>query len=534
MTGAPSQIVLLPTEAAGLDELAQELLLLGHNVLLLPAEEDPRQLDQSTVDVVLFDPTHHDAEQRLQLQPAVASARWVALLPPEEPELLRQAMSTGARAYLELPIEPRQAAQLLDAEVHAAQRESGARAEPEEGQLGIVREQLQEMRERFLLQNRSLQESQDIFYLDLARMMTIVDNILDGIVFTDLDGKITLLNPVAEELLGIQAMVAIGKSCGELDASGDLLDAIRKEQEFARVQPDGASQRLVELHHPRLDLLYLALRTTAVTDYKGSYAGTLTVIKDVSAEVKSDQMRNQYLSVVSHELRTPLTGIKTFATLLSKGVLGSVPDKAKSAVDSIREQSLRLEHEIDKLICLGTIESGGFALDLVELELRNLLEGILGPFQRTALDQQLDIQLELPEAGLLVRADPENLRRALQALIENAIKFTPAGGHVRIGVLERDDDLEIHCVDDGPGIDPRYHRRIFESFFQVEDPLTRHHGGAGLGLSLAEGVATAHEGSIHLRSAIGEGADFWIRLPRVVPADLTSRASKDTQTVTTD
>ncbi|PIE25553.1 MAG: hypothetical protein CSA62_00905 [Planctomycetota bacterium] len=534
MSAAPA-IVLLPCDALGLDELSAALLRTGHSVLVLPPGEEPSELGDFAVSVVLFDPKRHGPEYRRASSPGIARARWVGIVDPGDTAQLNAAMATGARACIETPLDVEQARIRILEELAAAALEN--EADPGKDRLNAVRGQLQEMRERFLLQNRTLQESLDVFYLDIARMMTIVDNILDGIIFTDPEGKITLLNPIAEELLGIQAMVAIGKSCAELEGSGELLDAIRREQEFARVQADGASHRLVELHHQRLDLLYLALRTTAVTDYKGSYAGTLTVIKDVSAEVKSDQMRNQYLSVVSHELRTPLTGIKTFATLLAKGVLGGMPDKAQEAVDTIREQSLRLEHEIDKLICLGTIESGGFALDLVELGLRDLLEGILNPFEQIARDSDLAIQLELPREDLLVRADPENLRRALQAMIENAIKFTPSGGQVRIHVREREEDLEIHVVDDGPGIDPRYHRRIFETFFQVEDPLTRHHGGAGLGLSLAEGVALAHEGSMHLCSAVGEGADFWIRLPRVVPVQIGEpmmRGSVDEKTVATE
>jgi two-component system phosphate regulon sensor histidine kinase PhoR len=105
-------------------------------------------------------------------------------------------------------------------------------------------------------------------------------------------------------------------------------------------------------------------------------------------------------------------------------------------------------------------------------------------------------------------------------LIENAVKFAPDGGHVTvsIGTMEQG-GLRFAVRDDGIGIDPRYHRRIFEKFFQVEDPLTRHHGGAGLGLFVAKGVVEAHGSRIEVSSQLGQGADFSFALPTTRPAN---------------
>jgi signal transduction histidine kinase len=110
-------------------------------------------------------------------------------------------------------------------------------------------------------------------------------------------------------------------------------------------------------------------------------------------------------------------------------------------------------------------------------------------------------------------ADRADLRRACQALVENALKFVADGGHVAVRIERCDDGLRFRVVDDGIGVDPRYHRRIFEKFFQVEDPLTRHHGGAGLGLFVAKGIVEAHGSRIDISSQLGRGADFSFALP---------------------
>ena len=127
-----------------------------------------------------------------------------------------------------------------------------------------------------------------------------------------------------------------------------------------------------------------------------------------------------------------------------------------------------------------------------------------------------------------VHADRADLRRACQALIENAVKFTPDGGLVAVHV-NRDDKgrARFSVRDSGIGIDPRYHRRIFEKFFQVEDPLTRHHGGAGLGLFVAKGIIEAHGSRIEVSSKLGSGAEFAFVLPEHATAVSLAIASND-------
>jgi signal transduction histidine kinase len=249
----------------------------------------------------------------------------------------------------------------------------------------------------------------------------------------------------------------------------------------------------------------------------------------VTAEFKSDQLKNQYLSIVAHELRTPLTGIKTFSTMMFKGSLGPLNERQLRVVESIREQSGRLEHQIDKLINLGHLESDEYGQDRESVSISEFSQGLLTPFEQPARDRRIALSFACEvEGDRCLFADRADLRRACQGLIENAVKFTPDGGSVEVRIVRGADGLARLVVKDtGIGIDPRYQRRIFEKFFQVEDPLTRHHGGAGLGLFVAKGIIEAHGSRIEVSSTLGSGAEFSFALPEQVTATVLATASQD-------
>ena len=412
-----------------------------------------------------------------------------------------------------------------------ARREVRARRRNE---LEVWRVQSEELQRRCKQQAERFQQTQETFYLDLSRMMTIITNIMDGIVYVDGTGGVTMMNPVAEELLDVRSFMAIGKPVTELDGQDELVAALVADH--ARLSEAGSREvvQTVEVHDGEHDLRYIKCMTSAVLDYRGQPAGAMSVLRDVTAEHKTDQLKNQYLSIVAHELRTPLTGIKTFATMMAKGALGGLTEQQGRVCDTIKEQSIRLEHQIDKLVNLGNLESADYGQDREIFELEDFVAGMLLPFEQPARDRDIDLQLRCDVEGASLLGDRSDLRRACQALIENAVKFTRDGGRVTVSIEEGDDGPTFHVRDDGVGVDLRYQQRIFEKFFQVEDPLARHHGGAGLGLFVAQGIVEAHGSRIQVSSELGAGADFFFTLPLqrpepcAVEASGGARASEDT------
>jgi PAS domain S-box-containing protein len=510
---APRPVTIVAEAAASGAALAAAVAAAGRTPRVCPPSSVVEQLRSAPADLLVVDTELADPV----LGPIVAAAAaggTVALLgmPSGAPDgsVWRRAVALGCAAVLAA----QDAASIAPALDQAQSRwRTGARWREEAARL---QQQNVELRRRSALDAERHQETQETFFLDLSRMMTIVTNIMDGIVFVDRAGSVTLLNPAAEDLLGVRSFVAIGKQLRQLQGREELLSALVADHG----RGDGQSEvvRTVEVHHSEQDLLYIECRTDRVLDYRGQPAGTLSVLRDVTAEFKADQLKNQYLSIVAHELRTPLTGIKTFATMMAKGRLGALDDRQRKAVESIREQSQRLEHQIDKLINLGQIEAADYGQDREQFRVADLLSGLLAPFEQPARDRSIRLELCDETAGEMLFADRADLRRACQALVENAVKFARDGGSVLVRV-HRDaaGALRICVRDDGIGIDPRYHRRIFEKFFQVEDPLTRHHGGAGLGLFVAKGIVEAHGSRIEVSSRLGGGADFSFALPELQP-----------------
>ncbi|MDA1221807.1 MAG: ATP-binding protein [Planctomycetota bacterium] len=348
-----------------------------------------------------------------------------------------------------------------------------------------------------------------------CRSSSVLDAVLAGIVAVDREGRVTLLNPAAERLLEVRAMTTIGRCLGELIGDGhdgELLAAVREDLD--RVTPDRPIERVVEIHpNGSLELRYVRLRSRCLKDHLRAPAGAVFEVLDVTDEHKTNQLKNQFLSIVAHELRTPLTGIKTFSTMLAKGMLGGLEERQQTVVESIREQSLRLEHQIDKLVNLGHIDAEEYSQDLDAIDAVEVVRQALGGFEVTARDRAITLRASLPDGTRIVRADRSDLRRAVQALVENALKFTRDGGSVAVTLQDSEPGrVEIAVADDGVGIEPRYQGRIFEKFFQVEDPLTRHHGGSGLGLFFVKNIVEAHGASVRVDSALGHGARFSFEL----------------------
>ncbi len=339
------------------------------------------------------------------------------------------------------------------------------------------------------------------------RPRTDLGAIQDGVLMVDADGVVALVNAAAEELLEISAIATLARSLGEL-AGGELLAAVRAE--LALTTPRRSGAHVVEVHRS-VDqaLLFVRVRVRPARDASGRTAGWFVSLRDVTADHKVAERKNRYLSIVAHELRTPLTGIKTFSTMMAKGALGALSTPQASVMGSICEQVLRLEHQIDKLVNLGTLDSDEFAPDLAVFDLCELIGQSTRAFEKVATDRGIELRTDLCATATLVCADRAQIRRALQALVENSVKFSRDGGHVLVASTIRDDrSVEITVADDGAGIDPRYHARIFEKFFQVEDPLTRHHGGSGLGLFFVKSIVEAHGSVVRVDSRLGGGSKF--------------------------
>jgi signal transduction histidine kinase len=230
-----------------------------------------------------------------------------------------------------------------------------------------------------------------------------------------------------------------------------------------------------------------------------------------------DRLKSDFIAIASHELRTPLSLILLYAAVL-RGQLG---DASGTQVEAVQRAAMRLKNIIDTMLNLRYLETGQMDLAPACFDLRAEVEGACEDYEALAETGGVELFANVPDGEVLVFADREKVRVMLDNLISNAVRFTPPGGRVRVMLGGQGDEVEVAVIDTGIGIAPEELERIFDRFYQVEDPMTRRHGGMGLGLTIVKELVNLHGGRVWAESVPGQGSRFVVALPtRVSPGEV--------------
>ncbi len=225
-----------------------------------------------------------------------------------------------------------------------------------------------------------------------------------------------------------------------------------------------------------------------------------------------DRLREQMIQNVGHELRTPLTLVQGYAKLLLNGELGPIQPLQRSALQVIYERTQALAGMIGNLTALRTIRPESMVM--APLSLPEALDWVVEHYRHRAEDAGITLLTEVPDSPLTILADREHLLLAISQLVDNAIKFSPQGGTVRIRIWSEGDWVNLAVRDGGIGIPPEHLPHIFERFYQVDGSTTRRFGGMGIGLALVWEIMEAHRGSVRVESEVGKGSTFILSFPR--------------------
>jgi two-component system phosphate regulon sensor histidine kinase PhoR len=239
-------------------------------------------------------------------------------------------------------------------------------------------------------------------------------------------------------------------------------------------------------------------------------------VKDANRQLEElDKLRQQYLRNVSHEFRTPLTVIKGYTEhLLSAGR----PEERtfREIVRVLGESSDRLIELVDTLLEVSRVEqsTGRESLRLQPLDLRDLITGSIDDLRAAAQRRQIALSLHLPAEPLALEGDLGLLQQVVRKLVDNAVKYSAAGGRVEIRAQLDESHVVLEVEDVGIGIPPEHLPRIFEKFYTVDGGLDRRTGGAGVGLYLVREIVRLHKGTVTVHSRPGKGSLFSVRIPR--------------------
>lgn len=225
---------------------------------------------------------------------------------------------------------------------------------------------------------------------------------------------------------------------------------------------------------------------------------------------ESNRLKSDFLATMSHELRTPLNSILGFSEVMLSSTLN---DKQTRWVSNIQSSGERLLNLINDILDLAKIEAGKMEIRLEELSIHDISEGMLTMFRPMAEKKNIELRSEIDSTIPLLRQDPGKLQQILSNLLSNAIKFTPEGGWVRLHAETEGAMIVLTVSDTGVGIAPEEQELVFEKFRQGANPLTREHAGTGLGLSIVRELVKLLGGEVTLKSELGRGSTFTVRLP---------------------
>jgi two-component system phosphate regulon sensor histidine kinase PhoR len=243
----------------------------------------------------------------------------------------------------------------------------------------------------------------------------------------------------------------------------------------------------------------------------GSRAAAVGILRDVTAFERNEAMRRRFVADVSHELRTPVSSIAAAAETLTE----TEPDdpEAPRLVELVRRQAQRMRELIDDLTDLSLIESGEVALSPEKVELGALASETAEELRANARSRDVSIRVESPD-GVTVEGDRRRLGQILRNLLDNAVKFSPAGGDVRIRIDRVDGRPSLVVEDDGPGIPLGEQDRIFQRFYQVDRSRSKVRPGTGLGLAIVKHLAQLHGAEVTVASRPGQGSAFRVTFRR--------------------
>ncbi len=336
------------------------------------------------------------------------------------------------------------------------------------------------------------------------RMRAVLGGMVEGVIAVDDEQRFLFANQAAGNLLGFQPDRVQGQS----------LSGTVQHQMLQQVATDtlatesGNVVRQLELEHSAGNILLAVNGARLPGD---PCPGAVVVMHDVTELRRLETLRQEFVANVSHELKTPLSAIMAYSETLRDG--GMIKDEdGVHFLKQIEEQAMRLAELIQDMLQLARIESGKARYDITSLQIGGLVERCLAGHADTARSKQIVLAVE-PSPPAQVVADEEAIQQILDNLLTNAIKYTPKGGEIAVRWRLENDEVAIQVEDNGIGIPPEDHARIFERFYRVDKARSRELGGTGLGLSIVKHLAQMLGGSVSIESEPGNGSTFEVRIP---------------------
>jgi two-component system phosphate regulon sensor histidine kinase PhoR len=365
-------------------------------------------------------------------------------------------------------------------------------------EIGVLAENINFIVEELSKRIDALQEEK-------AKVEAAFSSAMDGVLLLGADGKIETVNQGMRTLVGERFGDITGKT--PLEAFRNLELQKLLDQFRSTAQPLFQEITFGEEPHAVFDVA-----VSPVRGVPGSEGKTMLVFHDVTRLKKLERMRVDFVANVTHEIKTPLTAILGFVETLQEGAIED-RETARKFLSTITRHAERLNRLVEDLLTISNIELGEVRFYFESVALSGIAQSVLNILQVKARDKRIEVASEIAEDLPPVRADRDRLSQILLNVLDNAVKFTPEGGSVKLSAEAADGEVVVRISDTGIGVPRDEIGRLGERFYRVDKTRSRELGGTGLGLSIVKHLMLAHRGHMEIESQLGRGTTVILHFP---------------------
>lgn len=351
------------------------------------------------------------------------------------------------------------------------------------------------------------------------KLAAILDSINHDIILLDEENRVRYINLRGKSHIFSEIRPVVGQpfkeALEELIKKYEIDNSDRLYQLYQEVsEPGKFLTSTTKISLTKSMKKYYVVTTSPIYDEKLGHMGRIWQFEDITTEENLDQMKSEFISIASHQLRTPLTSIRGYVDMMLEGDYGDVPSYLKEPLDAIFKSSNQMAELVGDLLNLSRLERGTEVMKIDRVDVADLIKEVQELFEQKLItkNQKLNVKFESTD-NTVITSDKAKLRECLKNLIENAIKYSPAGTQIDFSVTEDDQYLKLFVKDHGVGIPKNQQGKIFQKFFRAANVLTENFEGTGLGLYYVKKVIEQLDGKIEFQSEENKGTTFEIDLP---------------------
>jgi PAS domain S-box-containing protein len=337
----------------------------------------------------------------------------------------------------------------------------------------------------------------------------VIANLTDGLIVIDEGGRISMVNPKALEIFDIAEKDTVGVPFKKaiintgLKSLGSLFN--KNEKEFLRKELK-LNENLI------IDVSFVNITKTIEKGKRKTEF--IIIIHDITREKIIEKLKTEFVSISAHQLRTPLSAIKWTLQMLLEGDLGSITEEQKEFIEKINISNERMILLINDLLNVARIEEGRYVYQTVPFDIAKVIDSVINLYKDVAKRKGINFEFLRPKEDIpKVKIDVEKMTLAITNLVDNAVKYTPKGGFVKISIKKNKGMIEFSVQDSGIGIPAGQKERVFGKFFRAANALKKETEGSGLGNFIVKNIIEAHDGKIWFESEENKGSTFYFTLP---------------------